>query len=288
MQMAGAVLAVEPFSPPAPPPALPLDAAKLDHFRRWADVIACEIDEGGVACLDAVVTDEWLAQARSQIASRFSMRGVHELVAEKLAAGQDSFARGVVTDEGLHALMRAVAMAACPELSADGQAVEDVLRLVNGPAPAHKPLGFHYDRSVVTVVLPIHMPEGQPGEAGELILFANPRPYRRFAVTNVLEKLFKQNDVFRRGFVRRAFSKGDVTVVAMKPGNAYLFWGYRSFHATLPCPADTMRATLILHYGSVHQGSALLAKSKTVCRKLRAGSRRLMSPAQYVVINGAS
>jgi hypothetical protein len=194
----------------------------------------------------------------------------------------------VLADGRLHALLAAVAVAGYPELSADGQPIEDVLRLVNGPAPAHKPLGFHYDRSVVTMVLPIQMPQGQPGGAGELILFANRRPYRRFALTNVAEKLLMQNDMFRRAFVPRLLPKADITVVAMKPGNAYLFWGYRSFHTTLPCPPDTMRATLILHYGMVHQGSTLLAKSKAVARKLRAGSRSLTSPEQYVVLNGAN
>jgi hypothetical protein len=288
MPLATAVLDSEHVPPPSPSVVAPLDGAKLDHFRRWADVIAQAIEEDGAACLDALVTDHWLTQARAQIASRFPMEGgVHEVVVEKFAAAQDSFARRLVADDQFRELLRAVARAARPELT-DDDSIEDVLRLLNGPGPAHKPLGFHYDRSVLTMVLPIHMPQGQPGEAGELIMFANRRPYRRFAITNVLEKLVTQNDLFRRGFGRRALSKAGISVVAMRPGNAYLFWGYRSFHATLPCAPDTKRATLILHYGMVHQGSALLAKSKAVGRKLRAGGRRLTSPEQYVVLNGAN
>jgi hypothetical protein len=50
-------------------------------------------------------------------------------------------------------------------------------------------------------------------------------------------------------------------VVKLEPGNAYLFWGYRAFHATLPCAPGALRATLMLHYGELHSGDHLLAIS---------------------------
>ncbi len=41
----------------------------------------------------------------------------------------------------------------------------------------------------------------------------------------------------------------------MKPGNIYLFWGYRSLHANLPVDPDYTRATMLYHFGDVHPKS---------------------------------
>ena len=41
----------------------------------------------------------------------------------------------------------------------------------------------------------------------------------------------------------------------MKPGNVYLFWGYRSLHANLPVDSLYTRATLLYHFGDVHPKS---------------------------------
>lgn len=150
--------------------------------------------------------------------------------------------------------------------------------------PPDKPLCFHYERSVVTMVVPIQMPCGAPSESGEFIMCANRRPYRRLALTNVAEQATIQNDVVRSRFTRATLPNSDITRMAMQPGNAYVFWGYRSFHATLPCPPDTVRTTLILHCGIVNDASALLARSKDVGSRLRTRRRRTTSSADYLVL----
>jgi hypothetical protein len=43
----------------------------------------------------------------------------------------------------------------------------------------------------------------------------------------------------------------------MKPGNLYLFWGYRSIHTNEPCDPDKIRATALFHYVDPHIGSRL-------------------------------
>ena len=68
-------------------------------------------------------------------------------------------------------------------------------------------------------------------------------------------------------------------MVDLKPGNAYLFWGYRSYHATLPCRPGDSRATLIIHYGNLHRDSALLMGAMALGRRLRGLSRRVSAGA---------
>jgi len=57
----------------------------------------------------------------------------------------------------------------------------------------------------------------------------------------------------------------------MKPGNVYLFWGYRSLHANLPVDPSYTRAPLLYHsscagdyirYGSIHIHSTVTDLAK--------------------------
>jgi hypothetical protein len=55
------------------------------------------------------------------------------------------------------------------------------------------------------------------------------------------------------------------TAVAMKPGNIYFFWGYRSIHANEPCDPNQIRATALLHFGDPYKAS----QARTFLRRVR-------------------
>lgn len=256
--------------------------AVVECPRVSAKAVADEIEVRGYACLKDVVSDEWLAAARAGVASYLPMNDLHELFVEHVADGADEFARALVGDRRIRALLEDVAAEACPELSMHGAPIESDLRLVQGPAPDGTPPGFHYDHTVLSLVVPIVMPDGRVGNSGELVLCPNRRPYRRRVLTNVVEKVVTQSDAYRRWFLRR---QRNTTVVPLEPGNVYLFWGYRSYHATLPVPPNMLRATLILHFGSYHGGSALLAGSKSFNKKMRYLRRTVITNRpQYQVL----
>ncbi|MGK2852848.1 MAG: hypothetical protein ACSLE3_01880, partial [Microbacteriaceae bacterium] len=115
------------------------------------------------------------------------------------------------------------------------------------------------------------VPDAAPGQAGELVLCPNRRGYRTSVLSNLVEKFVVQSDVYRRRFLRHLRWDLDTEIVSMTPGNAYLFWGYRSYHATLPCPPASRRVTVVLHYKHVHGNSRLLERAKAV--------RAMLSPA---------
>ena len=62
----------------------------------------------------------------------------------------------------------------------------------------------------------------------------------------------------------------------LKPGNLYLFWGYRTYHANFPVAGDAVRATMLLHYGDPHP-SSLILKANTM-RQIR-DERRIAEKA---------
>lgn len=130
-----------------------------------------------------------------------------------------------------------------------------VLRCVQGTQGRRESNCFHFDASMVTMLVPIHIPvEGQ--ERGDLMLFPNLRGVHRTVLVNLIQKTLVQNRLSRwliGQFIQRGWLKP--MVLPLVPGNLYLFWGYRTLHANQPCSAGLMRATALLHFGDPHSGS---------------------------------
>jgi len=238
-----------------PAPAIPSRG-----FQASPTAVASEIDLTGSACLPEAVPREWLDAVRNYADT--VPTGVHEVMLQGDSASGLPFLRDLASNPDLCALLHAVTAAAHPTADTSKSGIECALRVISGADPADRPLWFHYDASVVTVVLPIVIPEAAPGQSGELVIYPNRRPFRRWAVTNVLEKAVTQSDTFRRRFVRRLNLHRDAETVQLQPGNAYLFWGYRSYHATMPVAPGSKRVTVILHYRDVHALSQIVKYAK--------------------------
>jgi hypothetical protein len=95
-----------------------------------------------------------------------------------------------------------------------------------------------------------------------LVVYANRRPYRRSVLTNMAEKAVMQSDWYRKRFTE-TLPEGEIEEIKLlKPGNLYLFWGYRSYHANFPVKHDLLRATFLMHQGDPHGTSLALAAIK--------------------------
>ncbi|MCV7424596.1 hypothetical protein H7K45_29055 [Mycobacterium yunnanensis] len=267
----------------AVPPIAPAERVLTDGFDASAATVAAAVDSHGLACLRDVVPHDWLTAARDFVTHSVELNGAQELLVEDFAARPGTFAHQLVSDERVEPFMRQVATACRAGVGFGDGAIESELRLVNGPPRSAKPLWFHYDSTAITLVIPILIPTSTPGRSGELVLYPNRRPFRRRVVTNILEKCLSQNDFYRRWFVRYPGRRSDVRTEALEPGNAYVFSGYRSYHATLPSPPGSLRATLILHFGDVHDNSRLLNSIRGVERTIRRSIRtRRSSPTVAV------
>ncbi|WP_109513083.1 hypothetical protein [Pseudomonas ovata] len=130
-----------------------------------------------------------------------------------------------------------------------------VLRCVQGAQGRRESNCFHFDASLVTVLVPIHIPtEGQ--ERGDLMLFPNLRRARQSILVNLIQKALLQNKA-SRWLMGQAIQRGWLKpmILPLVPGNLYLFWGYRTLHTNQPCSPGLMRATVLLHFGDPHSGS---------------------------------
>jgi hypothetical protein len=230
------------------------------------EMVAARIEQSGWFCVDDVVTTDWIAQALGE-ALRHVGPGDYEVILDDLEATPTSVGHRIAHDSAIRALLESVTRATAPWLDTSEHALRTSLRVIVGEDPRTRTPNFHYDRSAVTMVIPIQMPDGPAGTSGELIMAPSHRPFRKFATLNVIEKAVVQSQRFRRWFVEHLPAR--TVVLPMEVGNAYLFWGYRSYHTTLPCPSNGVRVTLIVHFGEVHDGSRVLELSKTRSRSWR-------------------
>jgi hypothetical protein len=139
---------------------------------------------------------------------------------------------------------------------APDQPYYQILRCLTGQTGQHHSLRFHYDSYVLTLLLPIAIPEGR--KCGELVVFPNTRPVRTWYARNVIDKLVIDNTLTQRLLNRQVRANSSRLVrIKLKPGDLYLFWGYRSIHANEPCDPDKIRATALFHYAEPHRDSRL-------------------------------
>lgn len=246
---------------------VPTRAVKRASLEAASGVQLSEcIDRVGWSCLENAITADWAAAALREARSQTAV-GDYEVILDDLESTPSSVGHQVAHDPALRHLFEEIVASAAPDIDTTGDAIRTSLRVVVGEDPLNRPLNFHYDRSILTMVIPLQMPSGAAGAAGELILAPNHRPYRKSAAVNIIEKAAVQSRHFRRWF--SAHLPANTLVLPLTVGNAYMFWGYRSYHTTLPCPVDSMRVSLILHFGEVHDGSRVLALFKSTGRSWR-------------------
>ncbi|MCS3467303.1 hypothetical protein M2401_001024 [Pseudomonas sp. JUb42] len=240
------------------PPDSGLSARDFYPLNRQSDLgnIIQDIDNQGFACLENVITANELNElvafadtsAQRYQGEYFALHGKDLLNRSLLAKLWDN-------PNLVQMLSRLYEHAAGRKPASD--TIWPVLRCVQGNQGERESGCFHYDASLVTLLIPIIIPsEGE--ERGDLMVFANIRKTRGMVLFNLIEKMLLQNSFSRKllnAMIKHKLLKP--RQLQLKPGNLYIFWGYRSLHANKPCSPDIKRATAIFHFGDPHEGSAV-------------------------------
>jgi len=85
-----------------------------------------------------------------------------------------------------------------------------------------------------------------------------------------MDKLLIDNQWSQRRLAKRhAKHAEEFTQIRMRPGDMYLFWGYRSLHTNLPADPNVIRATAVFHYQNVHGRSSLASRIRRSLAQLK-------------------
>jgi hypothetical protein len=234
-----------------------------------------DIDTFGFACLENVITADELNELTA-----FANSNAQQYQGEYFALhGKDLLNRSLLAALWNNPSLSQM-FCGLYEHAAHSKPASDtiwpVLRCLQGNQGERESGCFHYDASLVTLLIPIIIPcEGK--ERGDLMLFPNIRKTRRLVLINLIEKMLLQNALSRKlinfAITHRLLAPQQLQ---LKPGNLYIFWGYRSLHANKPCSPDIKRATAIFHFGDPHEGSAV---TKLILRFNQRRARRTSNKA---------
>ncbi|MBS7457011.1 hypothetical protein [Coralloluteibacterium stylophorae] len=229
--------------------------------------IVAEMDERGFAVLPDWVDRAQVAELQAYADATVVAAGNDYVALTGTQALSGSLLQQWGHSSELVGLCRRLVAAGTGRRATEG-GFHQVMRCLTGAGGQRESMIFHYDSFVLTLVLPVRIPEG--AQQGDLIMLPNRRPLRRTYLGNAWDKLLLDNGLTQRRLARRALGRGDSFVhVRMQPGNLYLFWGYRSVHTNLPCPPDAVRATAVFHYHDPHAGSPLAGGVRRLWARLR-------------------
>ncbi|WP_233863333.1 hypothetical protein [Paraburkholderia adhaesiva] len=237
-----------------------------------AHALAKSMDESGVGVLHQIVPHAILAQMRSFVAHHIEQHGGQYFAFEGNGWIGDTCLRPLFEDAGLQALLRCLYDLKM-RTSPPSDRIFPVLRVLTGTHGLRHANNFHFDSYVVTVLLPVQIPNGLDEPPGDLVMFPNMRDARRFAVVNILEKLLVENLLKRIWRTPRVQRWRSAKIVPLTPGNLYFFWGMRSLHANQACLPGSVRCTALLHFGDPHECSVF----KRVSQRLHVMRLRRMA-----------
>lgn len=247
------------------PLAIKLDSALEDRIYE-------QLQSTGFAMVENAIEPAFLEQLRGQVDQLLDERGRRYfsiIEPQKILAGP--FAE-MADAPGLLDLLKHLTLRGHSQDAVDHSSLYNVLRIISGDDAEKTAFEFHYDSTVCTIVMPLYIPQGEPTKAGDLIAIPNMRKYRSWPIFNILEKAVLQNRIAFK-FYKWIFESGRRNVQKIKPGNLYFFWGYRTFHANLPCERGATRATLLFHFGNPHAGRDTLTNAVLKVRKIREARR---------------
>ncbi len=226
--------------------------------------LAREIDEKGFAVVPGFVDADELARAQSFAREAVERKGGQ--YAGFVGAGEleGTVLADIPRSGEFQSLCRRLYEVATDRPSPPFELYQ-VFRCLSGSSGQAHSAVFHYDSYVLTALLPVALPT--KGARGDLIVFPNVRPVRRSFVTHFIDKLICENPlaqiVLRSAAKRRRLS---AKAMELRPGDLYLFWGYRSLHANEVCDPNELRATALFHYGNPHLNSPVrnaIAKARS-------------------------
>ena len=239
---------------------LPLDAF-APVTAGSAQALAQSMDESGVGVLQDIVPDSVLAKLRGIVAKLIDQNGTRYFGCSDAEWIANTGLRPLMKDAGLHALLRQLYVQKMGTLPPSEQ-IMPVMRVLTGTQGLRHSNNFHYDSYVVSILLPVLIPNGPDEPPGNLTMYPNLRDTRRSVIVNIIEKALMETllkGIWRLPWVQKRLA---AKVVTLTPGNLYFFWGTRSLHANQACSPSSVRCTVLLHFGDPHANSALKGISR--------------------------
>ncbi|MCQ4288939.1 hypothetical protein NA647_16070 [Pseudomonas stutzeri] len=230
-----------------------MSAVFMEVDSQTVSRLANDMNQVGVAIIERYLCLEHLVIARRDIESEAQSHGDKSFAIRGNPDVPGTFFERLAASDEFQRLILEVHACGTGQVPSPFEKIQTVIRCLQGRDSAGESNRFHYDATMLTVLLPIFIPEPST-DSGRLVVFPNVRNRRPGALLNLLDKALVQNRISQR-LIALAISAGLLRPmkVPLVPGNLYFFWGYRSLHANEPCNPNALRSTVLFHYDNPHR-----------------------------------
>lgn len=249
----------------------------VDNLAGHHGQVRSDLDRTGLVRLPGIVPPEWLTAARADVDHYLAENGQGEHSLLDHDQWNCPTISELARDERVEAFLHALTPFADAPAGDRAGYRQRVLRILDGSAIDSPPFDWHYDANAVTMLVPIVIPDDG---SGHVAMFPDHRPHRRWATLSAAERLLVHNRLYGRRLRRRFDRDPGAATLQLKPGEVYLFRGYRALHATLPWPAQTQRVTLLLQYGHPYGAEGRVVRTVRA-RRNRSRTQRTSARASH-------
>lgn len=236
---------------------MPKDIVSADVSRKHINYIFSNLESKGFYCLENAISKIIIKKFQKKIENITNTKGKRYLSLINECEYIEAPFRDLYKSENLNILLKELANLGATKDFNKSETL-NVIRIVTGEKTDSQSFRFHYDPTIITALIPILIPEGPIERSGHLVIMANIRKIRSLTIINLIEKICIQN-IFVQKIISLYIKCNKYKYVKkIKPGNVYLFWGYRSLHASMPVDPKYIRATILFHYGNPHKKSKIL------------------------------
>lgn len=144
------------------------------------------------------------------------------------------------------------------------QKIYKVLRVIAGNRSKKESYRYHFDAHLFTVLIPIFIPKNKTKNNGDLIIYPNFRKLTNILIINIIQKLLFQNRVAKFLLKNKIIFNNKEKILKLKPGNIYIFYGYRTLHGNKDIDPKQVRATLLLHFYDIFNESNLVKLNRNL------------------------
>lgn len=139
-----------------------------------------------------------------------------------------------------------------------------VLRVIKNERIKKESFQFHFDAYLITLLIPIFIPNRKNSNNGHLFIGPNMRKLTNYIIYYIFQKIYYQKILPIIIVHNNLINFFKLNKVILKPRSAFLFNGFRSLHGNADIDTRDTRATLLVHFSDIFEDSNLVKLNRQI------------------------